>query len=247
MTQPSEGGDRPARPGPFQARRWWPLALLIAGLVLFFALGGERYLSWAMLRASRTELVAFVAAHPLAAPLVYLVAYTAMTAFSVPEGAVATVLGGFLFGPVLATVYVVFAATLGATLLFLAARTSLGAVFAAKAGPSLHKMEAGFQAQALSYLLFLRLVPVFPFWLVNLVSALLNVPLGTYVLGTFLGIIPGTFVFALAGNGVAEVLESGRTPALDDFTRAAVLLPLIGLALLALVPVAYKAVTARKR
>src|ERR1700688_325699 len=149
MTQSREGGDPRARLGPFQAKRWWPLAVLIAGLVLFFALGGERYLSWAHLRASRAELLDFVAAHPRAAPLVFLLAYTALTACSVPEGAVATVLGGFLFVPALATVYVVFAATLGATLLFLAARTSLGALFAAKAGPSLHKMEAGFQANAL--------------------------------------------------------------------------------------------------
>jgi len=108
-------------------------------------------------------------------------------------------------------------------------------------------MEAGFRENALSYLLVLRLVPLFPFWLVNLVPAFLNVPLRTYVLGTFLGIIPGTFVFALVGSGLAGVLDAGRKPDLDVLFHSEVLLALLGLAVLALTPVAYKAFKARKR
>lgn len=247
MTHSTSGSEPVPSESPFQAKRWLPLGLLIAGLVLFFALGWQRYLSFDMLRSYRGELMQFVVAHRLLAPLVYMVAYAAIAAFSLPGGAVTTVLGGFLFGPYLGTVYVIIGATLGATLLFLVARTTLGAVLAARAGPFLHRMEAGFRENALSYLLVLRLVPLFPFWLVNLVPAFLNVPLGTYVLGTFLGIIPGTFVFALVGSGLGGVLDAGRKPDLDVLLHGQVLLALVGLALLALTPVAYKAFKARKR
>jgi len=231
----------------FQPRRWLPLGVLLAGFTLFFIVGGQRYASFEMLRSYRGLLMQLVAAHAWLAPLVYMLAYAAMAACSLPGGAVATLLGGFLFGPVLGTLYVVLGATLGATLLFLVARTTIGAVLSARAGPVLHKMEAGFRENALSYLLVLRLIPLFPFWLVNLVPALLNVPLGTYVLATFFGIIPATFAFALAGSSVAGVLDSGQQPALDILFRGEVLAALIGLALLSLAPVAYKAWKARGR
>lgn len=245
---PSTSGSGQARHGQsFQLRRWLPLGVLLAGLVLFFALGWQRYVSFDMLRSYRGELMQLVAAHPLLAPLAYMLAYAAMAACSLPGGAVATLVGGFLFGPVLGALYVVLGATLGATLLFLVARTTLGAVLAARAGPTLHKMEAGFRKNALSYLLVLRLIPLFPFWLVNLVPALLNVPLGTYVLATFFGIIPASFAFALAGSSIAGVLDAGREPSLDILFHGEMLAALIGLALLSLAPVAYKAWKAPKR
>ncbi len=233
--------------GPFPLKRWLPLAVLLLGLALFFALGGERYVSFETLRERRSELMQFVAAHALLAPLCYLLAYAAMAAFSLPGGAVMTVLGGFLFGPYAGTAYTVVGATLGASVVFLVAKSAFGAVLAARAGPQLSKMEAGFGRNALSYLLVLRLVPLFPFWLVNLVPAVLNVPLGTYVLGTFLGIIPGSFVFALLGSGVGSVLEAGERPDLGVIFQGRVLLALSGLALLALLPVACKALRARRR
>ena len=247
MTSSGTSGNGGTGERPLTARRWLPLAFLVAGLALFFALGGARYLDFAELSARSKELREFVELHPLAAPLVYLLGYVVFTACALPEGALLTMLGGYLFGPLLATALVLGGATVGATLLFLAARSSLGALLAAKAGPHLARLKAGFRANALSYLLFLRLVPVFPFWLVNLVPALLDVRLRTFVLATFVGIIPGTVVFALAGSGMAELIESGRRPALDDLLRPGVLLPLIALALLALVPVAYKALSVRKR
>jgi uncharacterized membrane protein YdjX (TVP38/TMEM64 family) len=119
-------------------------------------------------------------------------------------------------------------------------------VLRAKAGPFLTKMEDGFRENAMSYLLVLRLVPLFPFWLVNLVPAFLGVPTGTYVIGTFFGIIPGTFVFASVGNGLGALLDAGQDPNLGIIFQPNVLGPLIALALLSLVPVAYKKYQARK-
>ena len=228
-------------------KRWLPLAVLVAGLVLFFALGGQRYVSFATLRQHHEELHHFVAANGLAAGLCFVLAYALITAFSLPGGAVMTVFGGYVFSTYLATGYVVIGATAGATILFLIARSTLGAVLRARAGPFLQKMEAGFRENALSYLLVLRLVPLFPFWLVNLVPAFLGVPLRTYVIGTLLGIIPGTFVYASLGGGIDEVLDTGREPDFDIIFDAKFLRPIILLALLALLPVVYKRLKARKR
>jgi uncharacterized membrane protein YdjX (TVP38/TMEM64 family) len=135
---------------------------------------------------------------------------------------------------------VVFAATLGATALFLIARTALGDALRAKAGPAIQKMEAGLQENALSYLLVLRLIPLFPFWLVNLVPAFLGVPLRTYVIGTFVGIIPGTFIYVSIGAGLESVIRQGEACSLSGALTPQVITALAGLALLALLPVAYK-------
>ena len=145
-----------------------------------------------------------------------------------------------LFGALAGAVYAIFAATVGAMALYLAARFAFGDLLRAKAGPAVRKMEAGFRENALSYLLALRLIPVFPFWLVNLVPALLGVPFRVYLIGTFFGIIPGTFIFASVGNGLGTVFAAGGRPDIDLIFMPEILLPIIGLALLALAPVAYK-------
>jgi uncharacterized membrane protein YdjX (TVP38/TMEM64 family) len=237
--------DRRRGAGGVPVRRFVPLGLLLLGLALFFLLRLDRYLNYEALRENRAALQQFVAERRFAALLGYGLVYALVTALSLPVGAILTIAGGFLFGPVVGTVVTVIGATLGATAIFLAARTSLGAVLTAKAGPFLHKMERGFSDNALSYLLVLRLVPLFPFWLVNLVPAVLGVPLGIYVAGTFLGIIPGTFVYALVGGGLGELLAAGERPRLDIIFRWDILLALLGLALLALVPVVYKKLKAR--
>ena len=151
-----------------------------------------------------------------------------------PGGLVLTVTAGFLFGTLGGGLTAVVGATLGAVAVFLIARTALGEPLRARAGPWLGRMEAGFRENALSYLLVLRLVPIFPFWLVNLVPAFLGVPLATYALGTFLGIMPATFVFASVGSGLGAVFDRGEEPDLGLVFEPRVLLPLLGLAVLAL-------------
>jgi uncharacterized membrane protein YdjX (TVP38/TMEM64 family) len=245
--RPTPRPEKATTPSNLPVTRWIPLGVLLAGLALFFAFGGQHYLKFETLREHAEELRRLIQANEVLAVLGFMVGYAAMTAFSLPGGAVMTVFGGYLFGPYLVTVYVVIGGTTGATVLYLAARTSLGTYLKARAGPFLAKMEAGFQENAMSYLLVLRLVPLFPFWLVNLVPAFLGVSLRTYVVGTFLGIIPGTFVYALVGGGIGALFASGQEPELDILFRPSIFLPLVGLSLLALIPVVYKSVKARRR
>ena len=234
----TENDSRPAAKG-WSARRFAPLVVLAAGLVAFFAFGLDDYASCKALRDHREVLLQFAAGLGALAALLFMASYALVIAFSVPGGSVMTIAGGFFFGTIAGTVYVVIAATVGATALFLAARTALGDALRAKAGPAMKKMEAGFRKNALNYLLFLRLVILFPFWLVNLVPALLGVPLGTYVLATFIGIIPGTFIYASFGAGLGAAFDAGECD-IGMILTPDVLIPIAGLALLALLPVAYK-------
>lgn len=227
------------------SRRMLPLAVVALGLALVLAWDLDAYLDLDLLRVYRAEIVGWVAAHRILAVVVYVAAYTTVVALSVPGAVAMTVAGGFLFGTVAATAYVVGAATLGSTLLFLAARHAAGGLLRAKAGGAVHRLEEGFRRDALSYLLILRLVPLFPFWLVNLVPALLGIPLRTFVIGTLLGIIPGTLVFASIGSGLSVVFERGDTPGLDILSDPQVWLPLLGLAVLASLPVLYRLVRHR--
>jgi uncharacterized membrane protein YdjX (TVP38/TMEM64 family) len=224
------------------AGRFLPLAALAAGLVIFFALGLHRYLSFGALAENRDFLMGLVEDHPVTAPLAYIAVYALAVAFSIPGAVVLTIAGGFLFGTLAGGIFVVIGATLGAIGVFLAARTAFGEGLRKRVGPWIGRLEAGFRENALSYLLVLRLVPLFPFWLVNLVPAFLGVPLATYVIGTFIGIIPGSFVYASVGNGLGAVFDGGGTPDLSIIFEPEILLPIVGLSLLALIPVIYKRV-----
>jgi uncharacterized membrane protein YdjX (TVP38/TMEM64 family) len=225
-------------------KRFLPLAVLLLAIAAAFGLGLDDYISFDQLERHRAQLLGFVDRHPLLAPLAFMVTYAAVIALSIPGGAILTMAGGFLFGVAAATCYVVIAATTGATIVFLIAKTALGDSLRRKAGPAMRRMEAGFRENALNYLLFLRLVPVFPFWLVNLVPAFLGVPLSTYVLATLVGIIPGSLVYASVGNGLGTVFEAGGRPDLDIIFQPEIILPILGLAALAILPVAYKKIRA---
>ena len=227
-------------------RRLWPVGLLLLALVLLTLFGPDNATLFEALRTHRAEMLSLVAEYAVIADLLFAVIYAVAIAFSIPGGAMMTIIGGFLFGPLRTTLYVIFAATLGATALFLIARGAVGDRLRSRAGPWIAKMEAGFQNNAMSYLLVLRLVPLFPFFVVNLVPAFLGVPLRTYVIATFFGIIPGTFVFALAGGGLGSALEASGEFSVSSILTPEVIAALVGLAVLALIPVVYKKYRARQ-
>ncbi|HYM33707.1 MAG TPA: TVP38/TMEM64 family protein [Candidatus Cybelea sp.] len=226
--------------------RFAPLALLALGLALFFAFGLNRYFSFTALKQNREWLDDSVRQHPLLAPLVYTLLYAAAAALSLPIGSLLSIVGGFVFGAVGGTLLTVVGATLGGTLLFLAARTAFGDVLRERAGGNIQKMQQGFAEDAFNYLMFLRLVPLFPFWLVNLAPALLNVRLTTFVLATFIGIIPGTFVYTYVGRGLGSILDSSDSFSIHSLITPQVLIALGLLGCLSLVPVAYRKLRGRR-
>jgi uncharacterized membrane protein YdjX (TVP38/TMEM64 family) len=187
-----------------------PLILICVAMALVYVLGWHQYVTLERIATHRTSLKAFLADHGLLAPLLYVCLYVVAIALSLPVGLVLTLAGGLLFGWLLGGLCAVVGATIGATIIFMAARSSLGEALGEKAGPWLTKLREGFKDNALSYMLFLRLVPVFPFWLVNLAPAVLGVPLKIYVMGTALGIIPGTFAIASAGAGLDSIIASAQ-------------------------------------
>ncbi len=216
-----------------------PLALLVAGLGVAYAYGLHEWISFERLRDNREAITDWVGENRVLAASAFVLTYTALIAISFPGGLFLTIVGGFLFGVWPGVLFVVAGATAGATLLFLAARTGLGEPLRARAGGLIRRMEEGFRENALSYLLFLRLVPVFPFWAVNLAPAFLGVPLTTYVAATFLGIIPGSLVYVSVGNGLGAVFDAGEDPDLGRIFDLPILLPILGIAVLSLVPVIY--------
>ena len=226
--------------------QWWPVAVLAAGIAAFFASGANHYLMLQTLHDNRMDLMAFVHDYGVLAVIVFLGVYTAATALAIPGALVLTIAGGFLFGPWWGTVWVVIGATTGASLLFLAARTTLGAALRARAGPMLKKIEAGFGANAFNYLLSLRLLPIFPFFIVNVVPAFVGVTLRTFVLATMLGIIPGSFVFASVGAGLGSAFEMMMEPTLASAVTPEIIIALVSLAVLVLMPIVWKKLKARR-
>ncbi len=234
-------------PSPrFSLTRLLPLVAVVIGFITFFALGLDHYVDFYILKENREWLSEQVASHTVLSALAFMGLYATMVALSVPGATVMTIAGGFLFGPVLACVYVVISATLGATVLFQIAKTALGDALRARATPFLRRMETGFRDNALAYLLVVRLIPLFPFWLVNLVPAFLGVPLRTFVIGTFLGIIPGSFVYSMVGDGLGTLIELGGTPNLYIIFEPRILAPITGLAILVLAPVIYRKLATRR-
>jgi uncharacterized membrane protein YdjX (TVP38/TMEM64 family) len=254
MTQPGarpgSGGGSP-RVAPAPPPPWWrrllPLALLLVAVGLAFAFDLHRFLSFETLQRHHETLERIVEARPLVTAIGFVLAYAAATAVSLPGAAFLTIAGGFLFGIWLGTVLAVLGATAGAIAIFLIAKTSLGDGLRQRAGPWLLRMQAGFNENALSYLLVLRLIPVFPFWIVNIVPAFLGVKLRDYAVATFFGIMPGGLVYASVGNGLGAVIEAGDAPDLGIILEPAILGPIIGLALLALLPVGYRKLKGRRR
>ena len=211
------------------------IAVVIAlaiGAFFYFDLG--RFLSLAALKDNRDHLLAFTEANYAGAAALFVLCYIAVTGLSLPGAVILTLAGGFLFGSVFGTLLVNLGATSGATLAFLAARYMLRDWVEQKFGKWLEPLQQGFAKNAFNYLITLRLIPLFPFFVVNLVSGLTRMNVGSYVAATSLGIIPGSFVYAYAGR------QLGTINSLKEIASPGVIGAFVLLGLLALVPNLYK-------
>lgn len=240
----------PARRSPW---RFLPPIAVLLGLALVFGTGAHRYLSFGALVEHRAQAQALVEGNAASALMLYVAIYVTAVTLSVPGAVFLTILGGFLFGWALGGAVAALSATIGATGLFLVARTSIGDALLARVGERGQRLAEGFRRDAFSYLLFIRFLPVVPFWLTNLASALFGVRLKTFFLATLIGILPGTFAFAVAGAGLDSIIEAQRRArdaclaaggadcALDLSVKSLVtpeiLAAFVGLGLMALAPI----------
>ncbi len=220
----------------WRMRRLIPLLGLVAVALALWTGGLAGEISWSGLARHQHGLLAWVAAHKLLAAAAYVLVYTGSTALSLPAGTLLSAVGGLLFGAIGGTGLAVLAATSGATLLFLLARSTLGLTLAQRGGPRSQALRARLRRDGFRYLLAIRLVPLFPFWLVNLAAAVCDMRLDAYIAATTLGILPVTAVLAWTGAGLGEVLAAGGQPDLGVVRSLPVLAPLLALAALSLLP-----------
>ena len=226
-------------------RRVWVVLGVVGAVALLRATGVTEQLSLATLATHREALAAFVAANLVLAAAAYVAFYVVAVAFSLPGAVFITLAGGLLFGAAAGTALTVLGATAGATVVFLFARRIFGADALDRMGPAARRLAEGIRRNAASYLLVLRLVPLFPFFLVNLVPAFVGVRLRTDVATTAIGILPGTAVFSLAGAGLGDVLAMGGAFDVRGVLTPGIIAALVGLALLSLAAIPLKARFAR--
>ena len=222
-------------------KRLAPIFIIALALAAFFALGLHKYFTLDSLRENRVALQDWVDASPARAIAIFIAVYAAAVAISFPGASILTIFGGYLFGLAGGVPATVIAATLGATAIFLAAKTALGNFLQSRAGGFIKKMEQGFREDELNYMFVLRLIPAFPFWAINIAAGVLGVSTRNFVIGTGLGIIPGSFVYTSIGAAAGAAFDAGEDVTLSGILlQPQTLLPIVGLALLALLPVALK-------
>jgi uncharacterized membrane protein YdjX (TVP38/TMEM64 family) len=221
--------------------RFIPIGIIFVAVIAFFALGLNHYLTVDALRANEARLNLFASEHPLLAPLAFMALYAGIVALSLPGAAIMTIAGGFIFRLWIGALLSVVSATAGAVILFLLARFAVSDAVRSRASPFITRMAEGFERNAFSYLLFLRLIPLFPFWAVNLAAALLGVPLRPFVMATLIGIIPGSLAYASIGDGLGLAVGADAR----HVTPMAVGLR-VGFALLALLPIAFQWLNRRR-
>lgn len=224
--------------------------MVVIGLVaLIGAFALRDYLTFDALRENREALIGFRDSNFVLTVLGFVLGYVLIVTFSLPGALIATLTGGFLFGTAFGAAVNVTAATIGATLIFSAARMGLGDRLKARMDASdgmVAKIKKGLDENQWSMLFFIRLVPAVPFFVANLIPAFLSVPLRRFVISTFFGIIPGSLVYTSVGAGLGEVFVRGETPDLGIIFEPHILLPILGLCVLSVLPVIIKAVTGKK-
>lgn len=220
-------------------KRLMPLVILAIGLILFFIFDLGRFISISVLAENYLGITAWVSANLVLALVAYFALYTIAVAFSLPIASPLTLAGGAVLGYIAAPV-IIIAATLGALILFLAARGAFADLLAKRCGPFMAKISEGFQDQPFFWLLALRLIPLAPFWAVNIAPALLGMRTSSYIAATLIGIAPGTTVYVAVGRGFDAVLAAGKAPDLSTLGDIRIIAPLVGLGVLALIPILAK-------
>lgn len=231
--------------------RYLPLGIIALVVAIGFALGWHDYITLQNAIEARQAVRQFAADHAIGAALAYVLGYALAVAFAFPATWVLTVMGSAIFGLLVGGLLAAVGATLGATALFLAARTAFGDVLRKNAQGFVAKVSAGFERNAFSYLLALRLAPILPFTVVNVLPAFFKVSVPVFVAATLIGILPGVFVYAFIGAGLDDIVATaaaqGRAPELADLVSPALTLGLLGLAVLAILPTLVRAVLARRK
>ena len=217
-----------------------PVAILLLGLILFFVFGGQDYLNFQTLSEHYKKLQAFTNDHYVISVLTYMLVYILVVAFSIPGATVMTLIGGFLFGVIFGSIWVVLSATVGASITFLAVNTAFGNILKNKVDTKLSKIQKGFTENAFNYLLVLRLIPIFPFFAINIAAGIVGMKLRTFFIATLIGIIPGSAVYAWVGSGLGYTLDQGKSINLGIIFEPQVLLPIIALAVLSIIPIIIK-------
>lgn len=222
-----------------------PLVLLL-GLVVFFTTDLHNALSFSGLAKNYQQITAFVAHNQLVSWLVYVLIYACVVALSLPAASLLTLAGGAILGWV-AIPLIVLGASIGACVVFIAARSVFSGLLRARAAGFITRLEAGFNKNAFSYLLALRLIPAAPFWVVNIVPALLGMRLLPFFIATVIGITPGTSVYVAVGRGFDKVLAREEVPDLSTLQDPYILAPLVVLGLLSLMPVVVKRIKEQQK
>lgn len=240
--------ETPPRPSMLTAlRRFGPLALIAAGLAAAIALGLPHQLSLHQLHRHHQALETFRRLHPVLSVLAYVATYAVVVGLSLPVALPMTLTGGFLFGPWIGGVAAATGCTLGGSAVFLVCRTAAGDVLRRRAGPTIARIEDEVLADAFSYIMILRLLPVMPLWLANMALGFIEIPLSTFALATFVGILPVSLVYAGLGSGLGKVFEHGGRIDLHAVFRPEVLAALAGLAVLSLLPIVVRRMRRGKR
>lgn len=222
-------------------KRLLPLVVIFGVLAAFFAFDLGQYFSQDFLRENRESLLAFKDANFALMLIGFILVYAVVASLPFPVASFLTIFGGFLFGTFLGGAAAIFGATIGATGLFIAVKYAFKDVFEQKFGKYTGKFEAGLKENELSYLFILRLIPAYPFFVPSIVLALFDIRVRNFFLTTLFGIVPGTLVYASIGNGIGAVFDAGGEAQLSGLlTKPAVILPILGLILLSLIPIAYK-------
>jgi uncharacterized membrane protein YdjX (TVP38/TMEM64 family) len=215
-------------------RRLLPLIVLIVVAATAFIL--LRGFSWDSLARHQGQLTGWIGTHPVVSALLFVGAYILTAALSLPHGALLTVAGGLLFGAVPGCALTVIGATIGASILLVVVRSAFADTLARNRYRIPEQVQVRLARDGFSYLLALRLIPLFPFWIVNLAAAIAGIRVAVFVPATFLGILPASFVLSSIGAGVGTILAEGRTPDLSVLFSPRILLPMLGLAVLSLLP-----------